>query len=103
MMNREGYTISKISNGPAFIEWRRGRGEVVRLVVQKFKGQDLLHLRVFYPDEQGNLKPSAHGVTIPHAQIGPLRKALREAKKELATEPKPVDQPIKPKKKWPPI
>ena len=95
--------MSEVSNGTAFIEWRRSRGEVVRLVVQKFKGQDLVHLRVFYPDEQGNLKPSPQGVTIPHAQLGPLRKALRKAEKELTTEPKPVGQPIKRKKKRPPI
>jgi Transcriptional Coactivator p15 (PC4) len=103
MTNGERSTMSEVSNGTAFIEWRRARGDVVRLVVQKFKGQDLLHLRVFYPDEKGNLKPSPQGVTIPHPQLGPLRKALRKAEKELSTVPKPVDHRVKRKRKWPPI
>jgi hypothetical protein len=71
--------------------------------VQEFEGRDVLHLRRHYTDKQGKLKPTPKGVTIPEEQIKPLRKALRKAVKELATEPKPVDQPIKPKKKWPPI
>jgi hypothetical protein len=59
-------------------EWKRSRGEVTRLVRQEFNGHDLLHLRNFYLDKDGKLKPTAQGVTIPHDQIAPLRKALRQ-------------------------
>ena len=72
--------------GTVFLEWKRSRGEVARLVAQEYKGQYVLHLRIYYPDEQGDLKPSSKGVTIPPAELKPLRKALRKAEKELASE-----------------
>jgi hypothetical protein len=80
-------------------EWKRSRGEVTRLVRQEFNGHDLLHLRIFYLDKHGNLKPTAQGVTIPHEQIRPLRKALRKAGEELNAKATPEAQPVKRKKK----
>ena len=82
-----------------FLKWKRSGSEVVRLVVQKFKGQDLLHLRCFYLDQNRKLKPSPRGVTISCEQLAPLRKALRKAEIKLAADTKPVDQSIKRKKK----
>jgi hypothetical protein len=80
-------------------EWNRSRGEVTRLVRQEFNGHDLLHLRTFYRDKDGNLKPTAQGVTIPRDQIAPLRKALRKAEEELNTKATDEAQPVKAKKK----
>ncbi len=80
-------------------EWSRSRGEVARLVRQEFNGHDILHLRIFYRDQDGTLKPTAQGVTIPHDQIAQLRKALRKAKEELATGDSQEVQSIKRKKK----
>ena len=76
MTNSEKYKMNDQSDGTVFLEWPRSHGHVARLVQLKFKGQDALHLRVFYPDLQGNLKPSWSGLTIPVDQIVPLRKAL---------------------------
>jgi hypothetical protein len=59
----------------------------------------LLHLRTFYRDKDGNLKPTAQGVTIPRDQIAPLRKALRKAEEELNTKATDEAQPVKAKKK----
>jgi hypothetical protein len=78
-----------------YLEWNRSRGEVTRLLRQEFNGQDILHLRNFYLDKDGNLKPTAKGVTIPHDQIAPLRKALRTAESELNNKPTPEAQPVK--------
>lgn len=85
-----------------FLQWKRSGGEVVRLVAQEYKGKYFVHLRIFYLDKHGKLKPSQRGVTIPDEQLAQLRKALRKAKKELTADTKPVDQSIKRKKKWPP-
>lgn len=78
-------------------EWNRSRGEVTRLVRQKFNGHDLLHLRIFYLDKDGALKPTAKGVTIPHDEIAPLRKALRKAK-DCTSKPTPEAKPVEAKK-----
>jgi hypothetical protein len=77
--------MSDKPTGTVYHEWKRSRGEVARLVRQKFNGQDMLHLRIFYLDKDGDLKPSGKGVTIPHDQIAPLRKGLRKVKEELNT------------------
>ena len=71
---------------PYLLEWRRAQGQVVRLVIQKFGGKDLLHLRAHYLDGGGQFKPMKEGVTIPHDQILPLRKALRQAEATLAAD-----------------
>lgn len=91
--------MSEKANGTVFLEWNRSHGEVTRLVQQASNGQDILHLRNFYRDKDGNLKPTAQGVTIPHDQIAPLRKGLRQAEKELNAKATPEGQPVKHKKK----
>lgn len=78
--------MSEESNGTVLLEWNRSRGDVARLILQKFNGKDLLQLRVFYLDEKGELKPTRHGLTIPYQQLKPLRKALRKAEEALAKE-----------------
>ena len=80
-------------------EWNRNDGKVTRLIRQQFKGIELLHLRNFYRDQHGNLKPTNKGVTIPHDQIAPLRKALRKAEEELVTDATPEAEPVKAKEK----
>jgi Transcriptional Coactivator p15 (PC4) len=82
-----------------YVEWNRNDGDVTRLIRQEYNGHDLLHLRIFYFDKDGKLKPTAKGVTIPHDQIAPLRKALRKAKKELNTNATDEAQPVRAKKK----
>jgi hypothetical protein len=64
----------------------RNRGDVARLFLQKYNGQDVLHLRIFYLDAKGELKPSPRGVTISFDQIGPLRKALKKVNERFEPE-----------------
>ena len=78
--------MNEKSNGTVLLEWKRSRGEAARLVLQKFNGKYLLQLRVFYLDEEGELKPTRHGLTIPDEQLKLLRKALRKAEEALAKE-----------------
>jgi hypothetical protein len=82
-----------------YLEWNRSDGDVTRLIRQEYNGHDLLHLRIFYLDKDGKLKPTTKGVTIPRDQIAPLRKALRKAKKELNTKATDEAQPVRAKKK----
>jgi hypothetical protein len=76
------------------LEWKRSRGEVARLVLQEFSGQDLLHLRVFYTDEKGELKPTRQGLILPHVQLKSLRKALRKVEEILNAKAAPEAQPV---------
>jgi hypothetical protein len=95
------------SNGTVFLEWPRSRGEVARLVQQKYKGQHVLHLRVFYLNKKGELKPSPNGLTIPVDQIVPLRKALKKVNERVESgskysrsKEKAVPKPKKKSNSW---
>src|SRR5690242_19293707 len=87
--------MNKESDGTVYHQWSRGDGHIARLIHQEYNGHDLLHLRIFYLDKNGKLKPAAKGVTIPHDQIAPLRKALRKARKELSNKSTDDPQPVK--------
>ena len=87
--------MNKQSDCNIFHQWARGRNDVARLVLQEFNGKRFLHLRVFYFDEKGELKPTKSGLVIPYDQIPPLRKALRQAENELNNKPTPEAQPVK--------
>ena len=76
----------------------RSGGEVARLVDQEYQGTYLLHLRIYYRDHHGKLKPSPR--RNDPTQLAPLRKALRKVEKKLASDAKPEDK-TKKKKKWP--
>jgi hypothetical protein len=80
------YTMNKQPIGTVFLEWKRNRCNVARLFLQKYNEQDVLHLRIFYLDAKGELKPTLRGVTIPFDQIGPLRKALKKVNEKFEPE-----------------
>jgi len=76
--------MTKETSGPVvFLSWRRGDGDVVRLMTQQFEGQMLVHLHTYSPGANGQFYPTTRGVTIPHGQLVPLRKALRKIGNEL--------------------
>jgi hypothetical protein len=85
-----------------FTEWKRNKKEVGRLTVEDFEGREVIHLRVWYRDKHGELKPTQRGLTIPPEQTAAIRNGLRKLEKELATDTKAVSHRIKRKKKWPP-
>ena len=91
--------MNKKSDRTVYHEWNCSDRDVTRLIRQEYNGHDFLHLRIFYLDKDGKLKPTAKGVTIPRDQIAPLRKALRKAKKELNTKATDEARPVRAKKK----
>jgi hypothetical protein len=95
MTNSKEQQMNEDSNGTVYLKWTRVRGGIAQLIRQKFKGQDLLHLRAYYLDKSGEFQPTREGVTIPREQISPLCEALREAEKALTPA-----KPTKSKKKW---
>lgn len=54
----------------------KGRGEVIRLEVGEFKGKMLLHLRIWYTNEAGELAPTKKGVALTYEQFQKLKSVL---------------------------
>jgi hypothetical protein len=71
------------SNDAVFLEWSRGKDEVVRLMTQVFNGQVLVHLRIWSRGAHGQLFPTERGLTIPHDKLSAVRKALRKVNEKI--------------------
>ena len=58
--------MNEKSNGTVVItEWKRNESEVGRLTVDEFNGREIVHLRIWARDKQGELVPTTRGITIP--------------------------------------
>lgn len=57
--------------------------EKIRLSLTEFKGYDLVDLRVYYEDEEGNPKPTKKGISFKTGIISQVVEALQEAEKEI--------------------
>lgn len=64
-------------------EFEKNSKEVVRVSLQQYAGNDVLNLRIFYRDSNGDWKPGKDGITIRAAQFPQLAALLSEAGKAL--------------------
>ena len=52
------------------------KGEEVRITVETFNGTRLLNLRVWYPDEDGVMRPGRQGISMRAEMVPDVRDAL---------------------------
>ena len=69
----------KGAQGPIFATIPRGRGEELRVGLSSLNGRSFLDLRIWYPTEDGTLRPSKKGVTCRLDQLPDLETALARA------------------------
>ncbi len=65
--------------------------EDVRVVISNFKGHDLLGVRVWYKDSEGELRPSKTGITV-RVDLLPELSRLMEKAKEVVIEKGMLDE-----------
>lgn len=68
--------------------FHRNSRELVQVETSDFQGHRGISLRVFYPDEQGELKPGKQGIWLKADLLPELKKAVAALEKELTTLPK---------------
>jgi hypothetical protein len=61
----------------------------IRISLTEFKGYDLIDLRVYYEDEEGDYKPTKKGIALKPEIIPQVIEGLQEAEKEIKTVKKP--------------
>ena len=61
--------------------------EEVRLSLTSFRGHDLVDIRVFFQDEQGEWRPTKRGVSLSVDSFAELREAIVKAEEMLNTLP----------------
>ena len=62
-------------------EWPRGKREVLRIMLSKFRGHISIDERVWFGTERGELQPSRRGISLRLTEISDIRKGLRKAHK----------------------
>lgn len=50
-------------------------GQVIRALVQFYRGRKMIHLRQFY-EQDGEWKPTQRGIALPVDKLGELEKAV---------------------------
>lgn len=68
-----------------FLDMPRGR-DVLRVSSSTFKGREYVDVRVWYVDRDGDLKPTAKGVSIRPDAVQDVIQALHAARKHLDGE-----------------
>ncbi len=61
----------------------KGNGEIVRVEVSEYRGQNFLNIRIWYTDKEGNYKPTQKGIALRPDLYPALREAIVEAETEL--------------------
>lgn len=61
--------------------------EEVRLSLTSFRGHDLVDIRVFFQDDQGEWRPTKRGVSLSVDSFAELREAIVKAEEMLNTLP----------------
>jgi hypothetical protein len=65
---------------------KNSRGETVRIGTSNYKGLDLIDVRVWYSDADGELKPSGKGFAVKREQFPDLLEAMVAAAEALQVE-----------------
>ena len=63
--------------------------EEVRVSLTSYRGHDLVDIRVFYQDEQGEWRPTKRGVSLSVDSFAELRDAVVKAEEMLNALPSP--------------
>ena len=61
--------------------------EEVRISLTSYRGHDLVDIRVFFQDEQGEWRPTKRGVSLSVDSFSELREAVVKAEEMLNTPP----------------
>jgi hypothetical protein len=61
--------------------------EEVRVSLTSYRGHDLVDIRVFFQDEQGEWRPTKRGVSLSVDSFAELREAVVKAEEMLTTLP----------------
>ena len=71
---------TKLPSEPIVVgEFEKNSKDTIRVTLHQFNGTDLLSVRVFYKDKEGNLKPGKDGVSIKVEQFPLLARLLADA------------------------
>ena len=60
-------------------EWQKNSGEVIRVAIGLYSGKNVISIRTWYLDDDGERKPGKQGANYEIKHLGNLRKAVKQA------------------------
>jgi transcriptional coactivator p15 (PC4) len=72
-------------------QWSKGNGDVIRVELIKYRGHDMISVRVWRPCRGGEDQPLKNGINLTIKHLPKLAKALRKAQK-TAVEAELLDE-----------
>jgi hypothetical protein len=60
-------------------EWPRNSRETIRVLLSEYNGHHVVDVRVWYPGDDGNLKPGRSGITLGIRHVPRLTEAIAKA------------------------
>jgi predicted phosphoadenosine phosphosulfate sulfurtransferase len=64
-------------------QFEKNATEVVRVSLTEYRGRQLIDLRVYYSDDEGQYRPTKKGVSLAVGLYGDFKKALHSLEKAL--------------------
>ena len=73
-------TQPDVSSYPLVIaEWDRNSREIVRVAIDQFNGRQTVNARIWYRDDNDDLRPGKTGLTLAVKHLAPLADAMAKA------------------------
>ena len=60
-------------------EWQKNSQQVIRVAIGMYKGKNVISIRTWYLDDDGELKAGKQGVNYEIKHLANLRKAVKQA------------------------
>ena len=60
-------------------EWQKNSGEVIRVTIGLYNGKNVISIRTWYLDDDGERKAGKQGVNYEIKHLANLRKAMKQA------------------------
>lgn len=64
-------------------EFEKNSTESIRFTVSEFKGRELINIRVYYTDDDGELKPTKKGISFSTELFEEFLEGIDKLKKEV--------------------
>jgi hypothetical protein len=74
--------LKKIGKAVVIAEWRRSKTERIRVTLERFRGRNVVALRTWWTDKDGNDCPGRDGITLDVVHVPKLARVFKRAQKQ---------------------
>ena len=80
--NGRDVMLKKMGKAIVIAEWRRSQTERIKVTLECFRGRNVVTLRTWWKDKDGNDCPGREGITLDVAHVPKLARVFKRARKQ---------------------